>query len=73
MKEFIFRRNGMYDMTVTIMAINEDAARYIFETSVINPQYYRLDNRITSSQFNFRILTKEEIENNRCKAYDYLI
>lgn len=26
-----------------------------------------------SVQFNFRVLTKEEIENSRCKAYDYLI
>ena len=44
MKKFIFKRNGMYDMTIIIMAINEDAARYIFNQSVVNPQYYRLDN-----------------------------
>lgn len=25
------------------------------------------------SQFNFRVLSKEEIENSRCKAYNYLI
>lgn len=28
---------------------------------------------IRSSQFNFKVLTKEEVENNRCKAYNYAL
>ncbi len=28
---------------------------------------------LRSSQFNFKVLTKEEVENNRCKAYNYAL
>lgn len=42
MNDFVFRRNGMYNMTVTITASSEIQAREILKVSVINPEYYHL-------------------------------
>lgn len=32
-----------------------------------------IENTLKSTQFNFVVLTKEQVEEGRCKAYNYLI
>ena len=54
-------------------ADKEDTLRIIKEVEAIGFTETMEAEVLKSTQFNFKILTKEEVEASRCKAYDYLI